>query len=698
MRLVLAVFSCLSASGATVLDTAPLRFEPNPRLEAQWGEGSPVKWSARGPGYAFLFADRGTFIRTSAGSVMLTFPGAKKSANFAGEKPLNTKINYFVGHKYAGVQGFKRLRRAAIWPGIDVVYYGDGHDIEYDFEIAPGADPSRIRMRFEGAKSVRLNDRGEIVLDCGAGEITQRKPVVYQRRASGEIVAIDSRYVLHGRLARLKLAGYDPRRALTIDPTITYSAYLSGENVDSVVSVGHDPTGKVYLAGNTFSLEFPVTQQAYQSTPPLGPQHVWVAQIDPTAGANAVLYCSYIGGQSTDIATQMVVDPDGVMYITGQTDSTNYPSSVSAYNATYAGSNSHPFVTMLDPSQPGANGLIYSTYFGGTTNNAGNASSDQGNGIAIANGKIYVTGWTTSVDLPVTANAYQSTLTSTTGNNAWVAEFDPTQYSTASLLNCTYLGGSNDDEGNSIVVDSTGLAYIGGQTGSPDFPITSNANQQGFGAGAANGFLAVMNLNAGTLNYSTYLGGSVLDSVKRIALTPSPGNIALTGYTLSPDFPVTFNGYQTTLNGPGNAFLSILNTSPAVTPGQGLLYSTFFGGSGGEVAYDLRVDPSGRMYLGGYTLSPDFPVTANAMYSSSVGGSIDGFVAVLDPSQPPAGQLVYSTYITGEGTQIVYGIDIDTAGTIYVTGETTGNVFPNSQPPNTLVLKTTVFVMTFTLP
>lgn len=690
MRLVLAAFFCLNTFGATFLDTAPIRFEPNPRLAAMGGATSPVQWMSRGGGYAFLFTNDATLLKTTAGMVKLTFPGASGAAKFAGDRPVNARINYFIGREYAGVRGYARLRRDAIYPGIDLVYYGRGHEIEYDFEIAPGADASRIRMKFEGANAMRLNERGEIVLECAKGEITQRTPAVYQRRESGEIVAIPSSYVLEkNHTARVKLGKYDAKRALIIDPTITYAAYLQGELPDSVVSVAHDPQGRIYVAGSTFSTEFPVTAQAYQSA--VGgtdAENLWVAQIDPTAGSNALIYCSYIGGASTDLAAQMTVDANGVMYLTGSTDSTAFPVTSGAYLNTLT-SNSHPFVTMIDPSQQGAAGLIYSTYFGGS-------NYDAGSGIAVANGKIYITGWTNSVDLPLAGNSYQPQLNG--GNDAFVAEFDPTQSGTASLVNSTYLGGSLDDEGNSIAIDSSGLVYIGGETDSFDYPTTPNAFQSGIG-GYDDVFLAVLDLNAGTLNYSSYLGGSSIENVKRIELTSTPGNVALTGYTLSPNFPVTANAYQGAMPGPGNAFISVLNTSPSVTPGAaGLLYSTYFGGSGGEVAYDLRLDAAGRFYIGGYTMSPNLPVTGNAMFSSSIGGTIDGFIAVIDPSQPPYSALVYSSYLTGLGTQIVYGMDLDTYGDIYVTGVTTANVFPNSVPPNPDTLKTSVFLLTFTLP
>jgi hypothetical protein len=679
MRLVFALFFCLNTFGATFLDTAPIRFEPNPQLEGK----SPVKWSARGAGYAFLFTDHQTLLKTRAGIVKLSFPGSTAAAPLQGEKPLNTRVNYFIGKQYASVQSFSRLRRSHLYPGIDLVYYGTGHDIEYDLEIAPGADPSKIRIRFDGARGIKTNDHGDIELETAAGIITQHKPVVYQRKPSGEIVAIESSYVLDKHhTARVALGDYDATRPLTVDPTITYQAYVTGESVDTVVSIGHDSSGNLYMAGSTYSLGFPTTSQAYQ-TSIAGPQNTWVMQLNPSAGGAAIQYCTYVGGQSRDIAKQMVVDPKGVVYVTGSTDSTNFPTSANAYSSSYT-NNTHAFVYMLDTTQQGSAGLIYSTYFGGTNN-------DEGDAITFANGKIYIAGWTTSTDLPLGGTPYQMTLTG--GNDAFVAEFDPTQSGGTSLVASTYLGGSLDDEIHSIAVDSKGLAYVAGTTGSYDFPITGNANQPGFG-GIADAFLSVLDMNAGALVYSTYLGGSSVEDVKHILLTPS-GSVALAGYTISPDFPVTANAYQNTIGGPGNAFISVINTN--ASPGQGLVYSTFFGGNGGEVAYDLRQDSAGRFYFAGYTLSPNLPVTSNALSTSSIGGSVDGFVAVLDTSKPYSTQLVYSSYLTGLGQQEIRALDLDASGKIYVTGTTTSDVFPNAIPPIQYALKQTIFVMVFTL-
>lgn len=689
MRFVLASLFCLNVFGAalptTLLDIQPVRFEPNPGLGQP---NSPVKWSARGPGYAFLFLDDSTVLRTSAGAARLTFPGSSANAKFTAEHPLSAQINYFRGRQHASVTAYTRLRRAQIYPGVDLVYYGTGHDIEYDFEIAPGADASRIRMRFDGAQAVQLNDRGELVLNFSDGQITQRKPVVYQRSATGKILPIPADYVLENDgTARVRLGSYNRNEALVVDPTITYSAYVSGSSIDTVVAVGHDSSGRVYMTGNTFSTDFPYTPQgdllALQ-----GIQNVWVMQLDPTLAGSAIVYCSYIGGEAVDTVMQMAVDANGVMFITGSTDSGTFPITATAFLSTYAG-NIHAFVTMIDPSQQGANSLVYSTYYGGS-------NFDYGFAIAVANNKIYVTGNTTSTDLPLGLTSYQTTLNGS--SDAFVAEFDPVQSGSASLVAATYLGGSYDDEGHAITADSQGNVYVAGQTFSFDYPTTSSANQPGYG-GDGDGFLAVLNLATGALNYSTYFGGSSVEDVKKIVLTPA-GYVAMTGYTLSPDFPTSVGAYQTAFGGNGNAFVSILNTAAPPGLGEGLVYSTYFGGSGGEVSYDLHQDSAGRLYFGGYTISPNFPVTANAMYPASVGNSIDGFVAVIDPSQPPfsSQQLVYSSYITGPGIQVVYGVDVDQTGAIYVTGITTSNVFPNALPPNNAAVKTSVFVLIFTLP
>jgi hypothetical protein len=280
-----------------------------------------------------------------------------------------------------------------------------------------------------------------------------------------------------------------------------------------------------------------------------------------------------------------------------------------------------------------------------------------------------------------------------------VVEIDPTQSGAASEIAGTYLGGTGQDLGRSIAVDAAGRVYITGVTFSFDFPTTPNAYQSIYDAGG-DVFIAELDLGAVTLNYATYFGGSGADEAKKILLTPL-GNVALAGYTLSPDFPVTQNAYQTKFGGNQNAFLSVLNIAKGPA---GLLYSTYYGGSGGEVAYDLRLDSYGRYYLGGYTLSQNLPVTAGAYSSSSAGDGVDGFVAVIDPTASFKG-LVYGTYITGAGLQTVFGVDVvnppaGSGGTpanptveIAIAGNATSNIFSGNVPPNPDPGKSSVFLL-----
>jgi hypothetical protein len=669
MRLVLTLFFCLSAgsifagtaktSPATkLLETAPIRFEPNTGLQQK-----SVRWIARGQGYAFGFTDQGALLRIADRTVRLTFPGANSNPKFEGIAQQAVATNYFYEAKRLSIPAYSRLREASVYPGIDVVYYGTGREIEYDFEVAPGADASRIRMRFDGADRVSLNDRGELVLALGASQITQRAPSVYQRRDSGEIIAVSAHYRMNADgSVGVDLAGYDRAAKLIVDPTITYSTYLSGSGTDEGVIVTHNAKGLVYLAGDTVSADFPIGGTPAQPFTG-GSQDVWLMILDPSQPATAIQYCTYLGGGADEFVKGMVIDQNGVFYVTGSTDSGAFPVTSGAITST-AAVNTHGFVSMIDPSQ-GASGLIYSTYLSGSQN-------DEGDGVAVANGKIYVTGTTSSDDFTIAGTSFQATRAG--DFDAFVVEIDPTQSGTASEVVGTYL--------------------VAGTTYSNGFPITGNAFQPGY-HGGGDGFVAVLNLAAGTQTYGTFLGGSSEDEILKMTMDPQ-GRLVMTGYTLSFDYPISQNAYQSTFGGVANAFISVLDLT-ASQQGAGLAYSTYYGGSGGEVSYDIKIDAQGRYYICGYTLSPDLPVSANAMNPSSDFTGLDGFIAVIDPTLNNRG-LVYGSYVTAPGFQYVNGIDVDAAGNIYAIGLTTSTVFPNNLPPNNTPGKITAFFMIFTLP
>jgi hypothetical protein len=640
-----------------LLRSVPLRFE----------QDAQGRWTSHGAGYAYLFDRAATVLRAGDSAVRLSFDGANSEASFEASEAA-APVNYFVGRTFRSAQAFSRLSRKAVYPGIDVVFYGHGRQLEYDFNLAPGADPSRIRMRFEGAGEVSVNGRGEVVLKLGAGELTQQLPVVYQKRPSGEVVAVEAAYrIAPDGTIGLELGKYNRAEALVIDPAILYTAYLSGTYADAATSIAHDNNGYVYLGGYTYSSDFPAGGNVIQPFPPgstSAPSLCWVMKLNPFASNpnNVIMYSTYFGGELSTSLGDLKVDPNtGLIYMGGITLTPDLPLTAGAFQGTIPNTNAvnMGFVAIIDPTQAGIAGLIYSSYFAGAT------STNVIEGVATVKGLLYVVGWTDTDDLPMAGNSYQSTEAG--GNDAFFAVFDPTQSGTASLIYSTYYGGTQEDVARSIAVDAAGVMYITGFTVSPDFPTTLNSVSTTY-LGGEDAFIVKMD-TGGNLLYSSYLGGSDLDIATKIFMEKS-GRVAISGYTFSTDIPITPNAYQAINHGLGDAFIMDLDLSK--TGLSAVTYSTYFGGSDTDVSYDIRVDGNGLYYIGGYTLSLDLPTSAGALNPVSDGGGLDGFVAVINPSKP----LVYSSYITSPGYQFVYGVDYDAAGNVYVAGLAGSNIFP----------------------
>ncbi len=679
MRSALVLFLCVgafAAPSAKVIPTAPIQFEQ-----------SGSQWTARGLGYAFRFEKTGTAMRLGDSTLRMTFENSNPSAPFAGLDHSAHPTNSFRGHTYQRIENFARLRRTGIYPGIDLLYYSRNGELEYDFEIAPNADPSQIALTIQGADSAHLNDHGDLVLSLASKELIERAPSVYQRLESGEIVSVPASYKIgKDGAVRFNLGDYDRSAALVIDPAIAYVAYIGGSGGDVGVAVGHDAQGFIYIGGYTFSTDFPVGGNSF-TTVATGEEDCFLVKINPNASdpTQVIVYSSYYGGTSDDLMTAMKITPSGLMYFTGNTDSTNFPVSTGAYSGVLS-QGTHAFVVELDSNQDGVNSQIYSTYFGGTTIFDGSLGSvDSGQGIFVApNGFIYVTGYTTSIDLPL-VGASQGTLAGS--YDAFVAKFDPNQIGTAGLIFCTYLGGVAQDWGQDIGVDSSGLIYVTGFTFSTDFPYTAATAYSNY-SGEGDAFISILDPGQGVVTYSTFFGGGDgFDQASKIIVDPAGKTVAIAGYTQATTLPVTQNAYQSVMpslnnidafgNQAGvNGFLAVFNLTTKA-PHQGLTYSTYFGGFGGEVIYGLRADAQGRYYICGYTLSQNLPVTAGALNPTSAGGGLDGFVAVLNPSAAaPASQLVYSSYITSTGTQIVSDVDVDAKGIVWITGVATGSIFP----------------------
>ncbi len=647
-----------------LLSRVPVRFEPN---RGQVHAAEPVQWMARGPEAAYAFTADGALIRTKHEIVRLRMQGANPKASYQPAEPFAAPTSYYTADYRGNIPGYQRLRRSSIYPGIDLVYYGKGTQLEYDFEVAPGADPALIRLAFEGGHThiaPRLNAAGDLLIgNDDHAELAQRAPVIYQILAGGKRQSVLGSYrVAPDGTVTFTLGKYDRSAPLVIDPTVYYTQYFFGSVASTTaIAVTHDTSGNIYVAGNTQAADFYI-QGSYAYLGEAGGQDAWVMKISPfSAAQNYVPFSTYYGGSGNEVVAGIAVDMSGIAYITGSTQSIDIPTSSGAYATTLPGTTG-TFVAGFDTNQAV---LTYGTYIGGTL-------VDNVAGIAILNEKLYITGSTTSPAYPTTSGAIETTPRG--GTEVFISEIDPSKSGTAQLVASTYLPGSADDMATAIAVDGAGMVYVAGETGSPDIIVTPNAVQGTYDQ-SGDGFVAKVNLQTMQVLYGSYLGGSSYDQVQSVMVDPS-GNIGLVGFTLSSDFPTTQNAYRASLNGSYVAsFLAIMNPSAAAGSGvAGLTYNSLYGGSFADLAQGGALDANGIYYLTGYTLSVDLPTTTAALAPNSYYGGLDGFVAQIDPTKGLNG-LLYGSYITGFGSQLASGIDVDSNGVVYVVGSATADVF-----------------------
>jgi len=495
---------------------------------------------------------------------------------------------------------------------------------------------------------IRQDAQGDLVLKMGEDEIRWHKPVAYQEK-NGTRQEIAAHYAITdtNRVA-FELAKYDAGRPLYIDPLI-YSTYLGGTGGDFGYGIAVDSAGNAYVTGSTGSTDFPVTPGAFQTTG-VG---VFVTKFNPTGGA--LVYSTYLGegGWGYGIA----VDSAGNAYVTGGAVA-DFPITPGAFQPTYAGGGSDAFVTKLNPT---GSALVYSTYLGGSS------SWDQGNGVAVDSvGNAYVTGYTESADFPITPGAFQPAYGGG-DRDTFATKLNPTG---SALVYSTYLGGSGEDVGTGVAVDSAGNAYLTGYTGSTDFPTTPGAFQTTHN-GVWDAFVTELNPPGSALVYSTYLGGSGYWNLGSGIAVDGASNAYVSGTTNSTDFPTTANVVQPAYGGNSDAFVSKLNPT-----GSALVYSTYLGGSGGDTSGGIAVDSQGNAYVTGNTYSTDFPTTTNAVQPAN-GGNSDAFVVKLNPT---GSALLYSSYLGGCCSEYGFGIAVDSAQNVYVTGETDSPNFPTMNP------------------
>ncbi len=744
----------------------PLIFEPNQ------GQTDPqVKFQARGNGYAlFLTADQAVLTLRHAAArqssvVSMTLAGASDRSHVAGVDQLPGKSNYFLGNEpakwHTDVPQFARVRYSAVYPGIDLVYYGKHGQLEYDFEAAPGSDPREVTLRFQGAEDLTLTPAGDLVLAVGGGHVILQAPRVYQTFGEQQR-QVDGRFELRGKnRVGFALGPYDRRRTLIIDPVLTYSTYLGGSGdeactvilnqatgvagcpavavdtslnayiagstmstdfpkagspfqsalagtanvfvakfnntagtllfstylggdaVDTTAGLAVDAATNVIVAGNTTSSNFPThgTNAAFQATPLSVHSHAFVSKLD--SAGHTLLYSTYLSGNGTDTATGLALDVSGNAYVTGATTSTEvqtgFPSTLGAYQPTPRAP-SQFFLTKVDPFLSGLNSVPYSTYFGGSAPSGGQTL---GGGVAVdAKSNVYITGGTDFTDMPV-LNAFQGTLAG--GLDVFVAELNPAAVTGTQLLYSTYLGGTGDDIGYGIAVDSALSAYVTGSTSSTNFPAAGTGVFQPANGGLRDAFVAKLGAIATggitpgnvPLLYFSYLGGSSDDVGLGIVVDNSgqaqgsSQGARVTGWTSSADFPARNNPVQANFGGGHDAFAARIDTTATSATASGH-YATFLGGNLDDYGTGIAVDFQGASYVAGETKSGDLLTQApplNPSFQPAINGLSDAFLSKLAPL------LAFKvTVVTSPGTFVGAGNQVTFTYTIENQGDFTGGI------------------------
>jgi len=611
-----------------------------------------VRFTAKSPGFTVYFTPKEVVIDVLSATVRMRYLGASVSPDIEGLDLQEGKANYLIGNNPSNwktnVPLFGRVIYKDLYPGIDMLYSSSARQLKSEFVVAPGADPSRIQIAYTGVVAIRIDDAGALIFATLGGELHEAVPEIYQQ-AAGRRESVKGAFRVSGDVVSFFVEEYDRSRELWIDPGLSYSTYLGGAGTNKGTAIAVDSSNAAYITGYSDSTNFPVTGGAVQTTSG-GSADVFVTKLN--SSGSAIVYSTYLGGNGDDRGFSIAVDRSGNAYVTGSTSSTNFPV-VAALQTRAGGGATDAFVAKLNPT---GSALVFSTYLGGT-------GIDSGNGIAVDDSGVYVTGSTTSANFPV-AGAFQATLGG--GQDGFVTKLNAAG---SGIIYSTYLGGSLDDRGSSIALDSSGAAYVAGNTSSTNFPIASAL--QSSNGGASDAFVTKLSAAGNSLMYSTYLGGSGAENVElgRSIAVDSANSAYITGMTASANFP-TFHPLQASLGGSNDAFVVKLNSA-----GTAFLYSTYLGGSSIDSGESIAVDSSGNAYVTGYTTSPDFP-SVNAD-QPAIGGSYDAFISKLNIS---GSALMESDFLGGSGSDSGYGIALDSLAAAYMTGQTSSSNFPLKSP------------------
>ena len=640
----------------------PMSFEPNVGQT-----DSSVRFLARGHGYSLFLSPRQATLSLqrygksgkieSRSAVRITVEGSSDSVAIEGEDLAEGKSNYFIGNNpeewRTDIPNYRRVKYSSIYDGVDLVYYGNGRQLEYDFIVRPGRDPRQIKLKLEGVEHATVDqETGDLVLETGSGTVRQLKPFVYQL-SDGVRTEIASAYALKrdGEAfdVSFNVAPYDTTKELVIDPILAYGTYLGGTAFDEGRSIAVDSAGNAYVVGTAASRDFPTTPGTIK--PALlprtdAPNSFWydafVTKINPTG--TALVFSTYFGGRNgNESGGGVALDPSGNVLIAGTTMSADLPT-VNAYQSTFGGTDDG-FAAKLNPT---GSAIIFSTYLGGN-------NTDVGGSIAVnqLTGDAVFIGAASSGNFPTTPGVIKPQLCNNTPGSC-----NGIFYSGSYIVKLTSTGGIvystlYDAAISDVTLDSSDNAVVAGSAFTGAF--TTPGSFQPISSGGVDGYLARVNPTGTSVLFGTFIGGGLQSDRIRAVVLDADQNICVAGTTENTAFPTTPGAFDTTFNGNHDGFITKFNAA-----GSSLIFSTFLGGTAKDEPFAVGLAANGDVFVAGETTSnASFPLRNPLLQLGSI------FAARLTAD---GAALVFSTFL---GTGGAYDLATDASSNVYLTGHTT---------------------------